>query len=85
MIGDTEKDIEAAKNAEIDSILFYHPEYKKFYSLEYMNSHDPTHVIDDFKKSSVSSLAKTKAGSGSGLFCAASQERCRQPFVWTYL
>lgn len=49
MIGDTEKDICAANNANIDSILFYPPEHKDFYSLENLCEHNPTYVINDFK------------------------------------
>lgn len=50
MVGDTDKDIGAGKNAEIDSVLFYPPEHSKFYNLEDLQSLEPTYIIDDFKK-----------------------------------
>lgn len=50
MIGDSDKDLGAANNAGIDSILFYPEEHKKFYSLESLKSHNPTHIVEDFKE-----------------------------------
>lgn len=50
MIGDSDKDVGAAKNAGIDSILFYPEEHKKFYYIEILKLHEPTYVIDDFKQ-----------------------------------
>lgn len=50
MIGDTEKDIKAAANAELDSILFYPPEHKEFYDLSKLKENNPTYVIHDFKQ-----------------------------------
>lgn len=50
MIGDSEKDIEAAKNAGVDSILFYPPEHKKFHNIQYLRQFKPTFVIQDFKE-----------------------------------
>jgi pyrophosphatase PpaX len=50
MIGDSDKDIGAAKNAGIDSILFYPPEHKKFYDLEKLRQLNPTHVVSDFRQ-----------------------------------
>jgi len=49
MVGDTDKDLGAAKNYGIDSILFYPEEHKKFYSLESLKLFNPTHVVTDFK------------------------------------
>lgn len=50
MIGDTEKDIGAAKNTGVDSILFYPKEHEKFYNLEELKSHNPTHIVEDFRE-----------------------------------
>ena len=50
MIGDSDKDLGAAQNAGIDSILFYPDEHKKFYSLETLKMHQPTHIVEDFRK-----------------------------------
>jgi HAD superfamily hydrolase (TIGR01509 family) len=50
MIGDSDKDIGAANNAGIDSILFYPNEHKKFYDIEKLKELKPTHVVSDFKK-----------------------------------
>ena len=50
MIGDSDKDIEAARNAGIDSILFYPEEHKKFYDFDEMQTFKPTYTIDDFRK-----------------------------------
>lgn len=49
MIGDSDKDLGAAKNAGVDSILFYPEEHEKFYSLEDLRSHSPTHIVNDFR------------------------------------
>lgn len=48
MIGDTEKDILAAHNAGVDSILFYPVEHQEFYKLEKLIEHKPTYVISEF-------------------------------------
>jgi pyrophosphatase PpaX len=50
MIGDSDKDLGAAKNAGIDSILFYPPEHSKFYDLSKLKAHKPTHIVSDFRK-----------------------------------
>ncbi len=50
MIGDSDKDLEAAKNFGCDSILFYPPEHKKFYKLNQLKKYRPTYIVDDFKK-----------------------------------
>jgi HAD superfamily hydrolase (TIGR01509 family) len=50
MIGDSDKDIGAAVNASMESILFYPPEHSKFYNLENLRQFSPTYIIDDFKK-----------------------------------
>lgn len=48
MIGDTEKDILAAHNAGVDSILFYPVEHQEFYKLEKLMEHKPTYVVSEF-------------------------------------
>jgi HAD superfamily hydrolase (TIGR01662 family) len=50
MIGDSDKDLGAANNAGIDSILFYPPEHKKFYDLDKLRQLGPTYIVDDFRK-----------------------------------
>jgi HAD superfamily hydrolase (TIGR01549 family) len=49
MIGDSDKDLGAAHNFEIDSILFYPDEHRKFYDLEKLKKLEPTFIIEDFK------------------------------------
>jgi pyrophosphatase PpaX len=50
MIGDSDKDLGAAANAGIDSILFYPPEHHKYYNFEQLKKLQPTFVVDDFRK-----------------------------------
>ncbi len=50
MIGDSDKDLGAAQNYKIDSVLFYPPEHEKFYDLDELKKHKPTHIVDDFRK-----------------------------------
>lgn len=50
MIGDSDKDLGAAKNAGVDSILFYPKEHSKFYKLDDLKQFEPTYVIDDFRE-----------------------------------
>lgn len=45
MLGDSEKDIRAAHNAEIDSVLFYPPEHDDFHSLDELQADSPTYTI----------------------------------------
>lgn len=49
MIGDSDKDLGAAQNAGIDSILFYPKEHEKFYDLDELKTHNPTYIVEDFK------------------------------------
>lgn len=49
MIGDSDKDISAAVNAGVDSVLFYPPEHAKFYDLAKLKALKPTHIVDDFR------------------------------------
>ena len=50
IIGDSDKDLGAAANAGIDSILFYPPEHMKFYDLEFLKAHKPTYIVEDFRE-----------------------------------
>ncbi len=50
MIGDSDKDLGAARNAGTDSILFYPDEHKKFYDLDQLRQLQPTHVVSDFRE-----------------------------------
>lgn len=50
MIGDSDKDVDAAKNAGVDSILFFPEEHMKFYVLEDFQKLEPTHIIQDFRE-----------------------------------
>jgi pyrophosphatase PpaX len=49
MLGDSDKDLGAAMNARIDSILFYQPEHRKFYDLGKLKLLSPIHIVDDFR------------------------------------
>jgi HAD superfamily hydrolase (TIGR01549 family) len=48
MIGDSDKDLLAARNAGIDSVLFYPPEHQQHYSLEKLKSCQPTYTVTSF-------------------------------------
>jgi HAD superfamily hydrolase (TIGR01509 family) len=50
MIGDSDKDIIAANNAGVDSILFYPPGHDRFHDIAYLKGLKPTHVISDFRE-----------------------------------
>jgi len=50
MIGDSDKDLGAAKNAGVDSVLFYPSEHQKFYNLDTLRQLEPTFVIEDFRE-----------------------------------
>lgn len=50
MIGDSDKDLGAANNTGVDSILFYPSEHKKFYNLARLKQLNPTYVVDDFRQ-----------------------------------
>lgn len=50
MIGDSDKDIGAAANFGIDSILFYPPEHAKFYKLDELQALEPSHIVGDFRQ-----------------------------------
>ena len=48
MVGDRDKDIVAARNAGMDSVLFCSVEHQKHYSLEKLMQHKPIYVISQF-------------------------------------
>ena len=50
MIGDSRKDIEAAKNAGVDSILYYPKDHSIFYDLKDLNKYNPTFKISGFNE-----------------------------------
>ena len=50
MLGDSEKDVRAAHNAGIDSILFFPPEHNDYYSLEELAADKPTHIIHSWRE-----------------------------------
>ncbi len=50
MIGDSDKDLAAAQNTGIDSILFFPPEHAKFYDISKLKAHQPTHIVSDFRE-----------------------------------
>jgi pyrophosphatase PpaX len=50
IIGDSDKDIGAAHNTGIDSILFYPTEHSKFYDLEKLKALKPTHIVEDLRQ-----------------------------------
>jgi HAD superfamily hydrolase (TIGR01549 family) len=49
IVGDSKSDLEAAKNAGIDSILFYPKHNEIFYELDLLKSYKPTYVVRDFR------------------------------------
>jgi HAD superfamily hydrolase (TIGR01509 family) len=50
MLGDSEKDIGAAHNAGIDSILFYPPQHEAFHTLKELTSYGPTQTIHSWRE-----------------------------------
>lgn len=50
MIGDSDKDLGAAANFGVDSILFFPEEHHKFYDYEILQALSPTYVVEDFKQ-----------------------------------
>lgn len=47
IIGDSKSDLGAAKNAQIDSVLFYPKTHKIFYDLKMLKTYQPTYIISD--------------------------------------
>lgn len=50
MIGDSDKDLGAAQNAGVDSILFFPDSHRTFHDEKHLRKHNPTFVIDDLQK-----------------------------------
>ena len=50
MIGDSDKDLGAAQNFGIDSILFFPVEHNKFYDIKKLKKLNPTYIVDDFQQ-----------------------------------
>jgi len=50
MIGDSDKDMGAAKNAGIDSILFYPPSHELVYDRAHLVSFEPKRIITDWSE-----------------------------------
>lgn len=48
MIGDSRKDLEAASNAGVDSILIYPQSHALFYDLDQLKQYRPTHMFTSF-------------------------------------
>ncbi len=48
MIGDSAKDIEAAKNAGVDSILVFPKQHEIFYDFDKLKAYGPTHIVSGF-------------------------------------
>jgi pyrophosphatase PpaX len=47
IVGDSDKDLGAALNAGIDSLLVYPPEHEKFYDLDELKTFKPTYIVDN--------------------------------------
>jgi HAD superfamily hydrolase (TIGR01509 family) len=50
MLGDSEKDVRAAHNAGIDSVLFFPPQHKLFHTLEELQADKPTYMIRSWQE-----------------------------------
>lgn len=50
MIGDSSKDMLAATNAGIDSVLVFPSEHEIYYDFELLKQTKPTYIIDEFEK-----------------------------------
>lgn len=60
MIGDSRKDIGAAKNAGIDSVLLYPQTHQTFYNLQELMTYGPTYVVSGFDELNQLINPKTK-------------------------
>ena len=49
MVGDSEKDLGAAANADVDSVLYHPLGHDKFYDKEKLLELNPTYIIEDHK------------------------------------
>lgn len=50
MIGDSRKDLEAANNANIDSILVYPKNHSIYYKFEELKTYKPTYIVSSLKE-----------------------------------
>ena len=50
MVGDSRKDLEAATNFGVDSVLMYPGRHSVFYGIETLRSYNPTYEFEDFKQ-----------------------------------
>lgn len=50
MLGDSDKDMGAANNAGVDSILFYPPQHRPFHTLRELRRDNPTHTIRSWQE-----------------------------------
>ena len=50
IIGDSKSDLGAAKNAGVDSVLFYPKSHKIFYDLEQLKTYQPTFIVKNFNE-----------------------------------
>jgi pyrophosphatase PpaX len=50
MIGDSDKDLGAANNAGVDSVLFFPPDHEFLYDLEQLRALRPTYVVAGFQE-----------------------------------
>ena len=50
MIGDSDKDLIAAMNAGIDSVLIYPDSHQLFYDLDELKTHKPTYLFSSFEE-----------------------------------
>lgn len=50
MVGDSENDILAAKNAGIDSALFYPPSHQAFHNFDALKALEPNHIIANLRE-----------------------------------
>ena len=50
MLGDTDKDLGAAKNAGIDSILFYPKIHQQFYERQEFEAFEPAFVLESWNE-----------------------------------
>jgi pyrophosphatase PpaX len=48
MVGDSDHDLEAARNAGIDSVLFYPDTHSSFYDLQLLKTSRPTYTVSRF-------------------------------------
>jgi HAD superfamily hydrolase (TIGR01509 family) len=64
IIGDSDKDLDAATNAGIDSILYHEPSHEKFYPLAELAKLRPTHVVSRLEEIKSDHLLKRVISNG---------------------